>query len=392
MAWSMPSTRFPSLLLYLIGAVAVVFVVFSYSTFPNPVPAAVRQTETHHYLDDIRNETLGVEKIFAINLPSRPDKRDSIVLRSSVLGFHVDWVDGVTPDQLNPLAYPYNWHDDLTAREYAARRAHMNALQHIVDKGISSAIIMEDDSDWDVTIKTQLQSMALALRALQGTSPAATSSPYGDNWDLLWLGHCGINQRLNSTYFVSSHDPTVPPAHHFAPVFRDSPPINRTEDTRLAFEAEDGVCSYLYAVSNHAAKKMLSAMSVSPTGMKENLDSGGQLDITLGRMCRANYLKCYAPYPSLTGRLMTSSDIRDSDEGEDQGREKSRMPPDSANVVYSTLKNINRILDGESTVKAAWDDFPVQEIRPSNVSVVGGTLHIPGAGETLREIPFYPPS
>ena len=261
-----------------------------------------------------------------------------------------------------------------------------------MDEGISSAIIMEDDSDWDVTIKTQLQSMAVALRALQGTSLAATSSPYGDDWDLLWFGHCGINWRLNSSFFEASHDPTVPPAHHFSPVYRDPPPINRTEDTRLVFAADDGVCSYLYAVSNRAAKKMLSAMSVSPSGMKEIFDSGGQLDITLGRMCQANYLKCYAPYPSLTGRLMTSSDIKDSDEGEDHGREKSRTPPDSANVVYSTLLNINRLLDGESTVKATWDDVPAQEIRPGNVSVVGGTLHIPEAVEKWREVPFYAPS
>ncbi|PKY01789.1 hypothetical protein P168DRAFT_258616 [Aspergillus campestris IBT 28561] len=390
MAWSIPSKRIPSLLLYLIGVVAVAFVLFAYATFPTPVPAVLHQT--HPYLEDIRNETLGVEKIFAINLPSRPDKRDSIVLRSSVLGFHVDWIDGVTPDQLNALAYSYNWHDDLTAREYAARRAHVNALQHIVDEGISSAIIMEDDSDWDVTIKTQLQSVAIALQALQGTSAAATTSPYGDDWDILWLGHCGINWRSNSSYFAASHDPTVTPTHHFTPVFRESPPINRTEDTRLVFEAEDGVCSYLYAVSNSAAKKMLSALSVSPTGMKEDFDSGGQLDITLGRMCRANFLKCYAPFPSLTGRLMTSSDIKDSDESAEQGREKSRTPPGSANVVYSTLLNINRILDGESSVHATWEDFPVQEIRPGNVSVIGGTMHIPGEGEIWREVPFYPPS
>ena len=54
----MPSKRFLSLWLCLIVAVAVAFVLFSYSTFPSPVPAALRQT--HHYLDDIRNETLGV--------------------------------------------------------------------------------------------------------------------------------------------------------------------------------------------------------------------------------------------------------------------------------------------------------------------------------------------
>lgn len=48
-----------------------------------------------------------VQKIFVVNLPSRPDKRDAIVLGSSIIGFHIDWIDGVTPDQLNPKSYPY---------------------------------------------------------------------------------------------------------------------------------------------------------------------------------------------------------------------------------------------------------------------------------------------
>lgn len=86
---------------------------------------------------------------------------------------------------------------------------------------------MEDDADWDIRIRQQLSEFATASHALTQPlrghtetfagptypSPKSddanrvttfdlhnlpptqvpTSSPYGDNWDLLWLGHCGMH-------------------------------------------------------------------------------------------------------------------------------------------------------------------------------------------------------
>lgn len=87
---------------------------------------------------------------------------------------------------------------------------------------------MEDDGDWDVRIRDQLQDFALSSHALTqplaGTkhggyaditypkppdtlpssvpdlefdrlpvTVAPASSPYGDEWDVLWLGHCGMH-------------------------------------------------------------------------------------------------------------------------------------------------------------------------------------------------------
>jgi len=46
-------------------------------------------------LNDTYNSTLGFQKVFAINLPARTDKRDALVLSSKVTGFTVDIVPGV---------------------------------------------------------------------------------------------------------------------------------------------------------------------------------------------------------------------------------------------------------------------------------------------------------
>ena len=48
--------------------------------------------------------------------------------------------------------------------------------------------------DWDVRLKSQLKLIALGALHLQcpATRMApAIGSPYGNDWDVLWLGHCG---------------------------------------------------------------------------------------------------------------------------------------------------------------------------------------------------------
>jgi hypothetical protein len=42
----------------------------------------------------------------------------------------------------------------------------MNILQKMVATGMGSALIMEDDTDWDIRIKPQLESFARASRLL----------------------------------------------------------------------------------------------------------------------------------------------------------------------------------------------------------------------------------
>lgn len=89
----------------------------------------------------------------------------------------------------------------------------------VVEQNLTSAVIFEDDIDWDVRIKDQLRDFATAAHILtqplvsngsyadptfpivqdSGFQPLAMDfekdfqsqlpqvSPYGDNWDLLWV-------------------------------------------------------------------------------------------------------------------------------------------------------------------------------------------------------------
>ena len=59
-----------------------------------------------------------------------------------------------------------------------------------VASDLDTAMIIEDDVDWDVAIKEQMPLISDAMRnfsRVDSSSPA----PYGRSWDVPWLGHCG---------------------------------------------------------------------------------------------------------------------------------------------------------------------------------------------------------
>lgn len=85
-------------------------------------------------LDRVTNQTLGFEKVYVISLPERSDKRDALTLISSLLGFSIEWVDGVKGETVSDKAVPFGtdrkflWESNL-----GSWRGHMNAIRGYVD-------------------------------------------------------------------------------------------------------------------------------------------------------------------------------------------------------------------------------------------------------------------
>lgn len=78
----------------------------------------------------VTNGTLGFERVFAVGLAERSDKRDALVLTSSVTGFELVWVDGVRGQSVPDKALPFGvertrlWENNL-----GSWRGHMNAVR-----------------------------------------------------------------------------------------------------------------------------------------------------------------------------------------------------------------------------------------------------------------------
>lgn len=173
-------------------------------------------------------------------------------------------------------------------------------MSRVVEQNLTTALIIQDDADWDIRLKSQLCSFGRASRALtqplklqpsklrtdymDTTFPGRanehvnvqnfdisslpetrmpTGSPYGDEWDLLWLGHCGTrfpdvqadrNHSLGRVVF--NDDETVPEHVHFRSTSKDLqaefPP-----HTRVYHHPRRAACAVAYAVTQRAARWLL---------------------------------------------------------------------------------------------------------------------------------------
>jgi hypothetical protein len=164
---------------------------------------------------------------------------------------------------------------------------------------------MEDDMDWDVRLKPQLELVAAGARTVLDNLPAAFSpsttftrssksptSPYGDGWDLLWLGHCGEpfpenldeNSQLPaddpariamSRKYTISNDVTVAPRDKLTGLidFKAYP-----ERTRWVHFTAAPICTFAYAVTNRGAERILFDLSVDRLS--------GPFDNALAWLCR----------------------------------------------------------------------------------------------------------
>ena len=157
-------------------------------------------------------------------------------------------------------------------------------MLRIIEENISTALIIESDVDWDMRIKRSMFGLSEGSNALldelfgnqiheigemkkRATEKeinnsrssdliSSINSPYGDNWDIIWIGHCGSNGGGNSRYYAYNDPAAVPSEHEwvFGPGPESYPP--RPNHTRLVFQAVNTVCTGAYAISNRGARKM----------------------------------------------------------------------------------------------------------------------------------------
>ncbi|KAL8414586.1 hypothetical protein RB594_005713 [Gaeumannomyces avenae] len=307
---------------------------------PSSGAAATRSGD----LAAVANDTLGFDKVFAINRPSRSDRRDSLSLAAALTGVRLSYSDGVDGSEVEERVLPADSEGKRIRKgNVGSWRAHMNVLRTIVEEGLETALILEDDIDWDVRLKAQLQTFSLASQAFlqpldghpHGRSLSALlldegdatttllripqlphqpqGSPYGTGWDVLWLGHCGTelpihegeedatNPRRDADanapppqpsqkktlggVVTIRNDETVPAPRHLRPhPFADRPDRLATAHpprTRAVHASRATTCSLGYAVSRAGARRLLWRLGV------DSLTAG--FDLMLRDLCDGRY-------------------------------------------------------------------------------------------------------
>ncbi|KAI1124004.1 hypothetical protein F5Y10DRAFT_250650 [Nemania abortiva] len=391
--------RRPSSPIFLVaGTIIALFLVYHQVYSPawlHPSPRNTAGRLSQHDGGDIYNSTLGFEKIFVISLPSRTDRRDGITLAAALSGIELEFIDGVDGAAIPEKALPHTSKQDLLSGPgLGAWRGHLNAIQEIVRRNLTSALILEDDADWDVRIRDLLHNFALSSRALTqplvdkgtnayadptypnplDTSPSSTPdlmfdnlpatakpliSPYGDEWDVLWLGHCGMHfpfadNKMISKGRVVQADQTVPQRNYLWSIsYPNDLKEQYADHMRITHHVQDGTCSLAYAINQRSARKLL-----YEAGLKDVISA---FDITLRWFCEGTgepnrgYHNCLTTSPSLfsihlpAGPKKHNSDI--SDHGDGDQEERTEL------LRWSVRMNAKVLIDGRTDFVDQYPDI-----------------------------------
>ena len=231
---------------------------------------------------------------------------------------------------------------------------------------------MEDDVDWDVRLKPLLRDLAVSAHAIAQTPrtedgaqldyaklPAVrppTTSPYGNDWDLLWLGHCGANLAPGTDLVVHRNDASVPQHRHLHGFDNMAPLDPFPEHTRVvARRLQDPVCSTAYAVSRRGARALLRAMGLQALDapfdvmLRSWCDGAGiYADSTLPHVCMGVVPPLFKHWRR-RGSVAGDSDISDKGQG---FREKAM----SLEIRWSVRGNLERIWNGEAVYEDQYPD------------------------------------
>ncbi|EXJ57845.1 uncharacterized protein A1O5_12403 [Cladophialophora psammophila CBS 110553] len=242
----------------------------------------------------------------------------------------------------------------------------MNAISRVVENNWTSALILEDDVDWDVRLRSLLTDFALASDTILSRRDSVplkfrelsfahtpVSSPYGDGWDVLWLGHCGMEISERSCTVIHEDDETVPEVQFLHSWNQDetSPLVGYRPHTRVVTEQKDGVCSLAYAVSQAGARGLLSSL-----GLKR---MNNAFDLMLREWCEGTHEehphRCIGVLPQLFDhyRPIGPSEV-DSDISVPNGG--YRHQPFTQNIRWSVRLNMDKILDGDTDYNDQWPD------------------------------------
>lgn len=212
----------------------------------------------------------------------------------------------------------------------------------IVDNRLSSALVFEADADWEVDFRRQLEDYALGsqyiLNSIDGPRP---NSPFGDDWDLLWLGHCSSRIDITDNLrFIIANDPTVTPPNHRTNYGGIPDMSSYDKTTRIIYATQGGTCMYAYALSYRGAQKILFHLSMSSYSKPIDYGISGMFG------GKDRNFKCIGIFPHKVDSYRgPGSASRDSDIATfpDQVRKNGF----SFNIVHSTRLNVGHLINEE---------------------------------------------
>ncbi|KAI9685744.1 MAG: hypothetical protein M1822_004304 [Bathelium mastoideum] len=255
------------------------------------------------------NSTLGFGALVAVSKPESA-RREGLLFAANITGLDItipyqpEWTDGDVLGLISPEG------STMDRGSALAWLGHLNALRWFVKSGLQTALIMEDDVDWDIRLRTvQIPKVAAGLRQLTRSNAGYYGDP--NNWDILWWGHCGdihSPEKFNDPNLTrySFVDDTLPPRDRMHPDMRNFlERVGVEKDVRMVHKTVFPLCSFAYAVTQDSARKLLDPRIAG----KEKEGGCVAYDVRLCEVCRDLGFACWSSNPELFHHMEAPSEI-----------------------------------------------------------------------------------
>ncbi|KAK4947278.1 hypothetical protein LTR66_014204 [Elasticomyces elasticus] len=300
---------------YLLAALATVTLFIYYRSF---LKSEVSSVALSHHATRPANETLGFAALYVVSGPGSP-RRAGLVANANVTELELTIPDQVRWSDEEVQHFRFDNSSIMLNGSIKAWLSHRLVLQAFLDSGLETALIFEDDIDWDIRIRTtQVPLAAAAARALLSSSSVITSrssdSYWGDTaqWDLLYIGHCGdyfrsIDSGIGVGYSRPSDleayrhiiytDPSLPDwtdLHPFTVSLFAA--LGIPQQKRVLHKSAFPLCSFAYAVTRHMAQRLLTELALA-----KELPNDRQraFDIALLHACLRDDVRCFTLNPEI---------------------------------------------------------------------------------------------
>ncbi|CEL01473.1 hypothetical protein ASPCAL01055 [Aspergillus calidoustus] len=328
----------PSRLVFLlVGAlVLLTFLHLRQGPGASPIPELTPQ-------DHAGNRTLGFQQIFALS--QRPSWRTrGLEAAANLTGIEIRIPPQPPVDDRLADAFANiqgDWWETQHPSPGASRAwlAHLDLLKHVYQSEIDTALIMEDDVDWDIALQSQMMNVSVAVRNLT-RAPETDASPYGVEWDVLWLGHCG-EQWAESIETVVFDDIHVVSHADYRGFWPDQVAL-LPESKRAVYWSSSPVCTFAYAVTHGGARKILESLGAG---------LGEAFDVELQHQCQSRRLTCVSVVPEVFRQYFPPAQF-DVKSNVDVGNGKGEGPGDE--VFESAMGSTENILHS-ARCHALWE-------------------------------------
>ncbi|KFZ18104.1 hypothetical protein V501_01353 [Pseudogymnoascus sp. VKM F-4519 (FW-2642)] len=272
-----------------------------------------------------------------------------MILLAAATNLKIHHQPGVIGAEVHVKAKP-NEATNLGIEQLGCWRSHADIWRRVVEEDIETAIILEDDADWDVNVHEIFHELSVQmrkgkLRKTQASKHEMRNAPYGLDWDLLYIGTCwDIPNKENRPNHQTYDDRFGPNRSEQSGSFvaeLEGWGLTVTDETRQRVIAPSWypVCTIGYAVTRLGAQKLLYTV-----GGVKGIGSG--VDLTMTDRIQKGYLNSYTVVPPLVTPWKTGSP-RDSDIDDlkaKQEKENKELPSGSENLQNSARRAIERRL------------------------------------------------